>query len=366
MKRIGKLVLIAFAMGTLAAGNSNAGVDEVYEKTVDRLSWGQILNFFVGNEDFEKSYAFVVGISNYTHYSQLPTENDALRMRDFLVNEAGFDYVHLLTDDKATWGRIHELMVDDFRNRINENDRFLFYWSGHGAQIKVGTGYEGYLPLAGSPKGKLSTMVSMSDLQRWDRLIRARQALFLLDACFSGLAGRASKAPARELTISQLSGPAHHLMTAGTGEEEAIAGDRWGGSLFTAAILEGLGGAADTETVFERDGVVSLNELIAYVKTRIAIEKSNAGWSRSITPQLRDIGSTPNQGEFFFLTNEFKVRKAGGVPAQGQVVIEKGMPLVVLQHPTNKTPPSSGEQLPRSEPSSNGEETFREWWDSRK
>ncbi|MEZ5933594.1 MAG: caspase family protein [Alphaproteobacteria bacterium] len=64
-------------------------------------------------------------------YQPLPTADDALRMQDFLLDEAGFDYVHVLTNEKATAERIRELMDDIFPDLITENDRF-FHWSGHG------------------------------------------------------------------------------------------------------------------------------------------------------------------------------------------------------------------------------------------
>jgi Caspase domain len=271
----------------------------------------------------------VVGISRFDNFASLPTEKDPLRMRDFLIHEAGFDYVHMLTDEKATKTRIDELMQDILPAMIDENDQFLFYWSGHGeTRARPQGGHLGYLPLASSSKGGFSTMVSMKDIQDWDELLEAKQALFLLDACFSGLAGHTSKAGPRDLQIDQLAKPAHHLISAGTGDEQTIAGDRWGGSIFTDAILRGVRGEADAETSYPRDGVVSLTELVGYVKTRVAFEADRSGWTRSITPQPRDLRT--NDGEFFFLTSQSKVAKLEGEGADYQGRFEHGMPVVVM------------------------------------
>ncbi len=292
-------------------------------------SWGQLLTEFVGLHGSGKSYALVVGISRYDDYQSLPTANDPLRMRDFLINEAGFDYVHVLTDEKATKSRIEELMVDVLPDMIHANDRFLFYWSGHGVQRPNAIGgHVGYLPLANSPVDRYSTMISMGDVQRWDALLEAKQALFLLDACFSGLAGTVSQSGHRELELGQLDQPAHHIVSAGTGEEETIAGSRWGGSIFTDAILQGIRGEADAETAYPRDGVVSLSELIGYVKTRVANEAPAAGWTRGITPQLQDLRA--NTGEFFFLTNERKIAKLESEGARYQGQFEYGMPVMAM------------------------------------
>jgi hypothetical protein len=89
-------------------------------------------------------------------------------------------------------------------------------------------------------------------------------------------------------------------MTAGTGEEEAIAGDLFGGSLFTAALIDGLAGAADAATAqFPQDGVVSVLELENYIRQRVELERDRSGWRESITPQTRDLAV--NEGEFFFI-----------------------------------------------------------------
>jgi formylglycine-generating enzyme required for sulfatase activity len=288
---------------------TGVGIEEVCQKPANRKSWGELLADYLGYRGYSKSYALVVGISQYTGgYRDLPTKNDALRVRDFLINEAGFDYVHLLTDGRATTERIQELMVDTFPNRLRPSDRFLFYWSGHGVTRDA----HGFLPVSDTPKDQHSKMISMDDIQRWNRYLPAKQSLFLLDACFGGLAGSVAKNSTTDLTIEQLAQPSHHLLTAGTDQEETIAGDRWGGSLFTAAVLDGLRGEADTASRFGKDGVVSLYELMIYVQKRVAIEKVQVGWNRSLTPQLRDLRH--NIGEFFFLTTE---RKRATLEASG-------------------------------------------------
>jgi tetratricopeptide (TPR) repeat protein len=304
-------------------------IDEAYVKPDDKKSWGELLADFIGHRGFGKSYALVIGISNFDHFSPLPTANDPVRIREFLIHQAGFDYVHVLTDEMATKARIDELMVDVIPRMIHENDQFLFYWSGHGTQRpnELG-GQTGYLPLSSSPRDRYGTMISMSDILRWDEVLAAKQALFLLDACFSGLAGSVNQSGHRDLQIDQLDKPAHHLVSAGTGEEQTIAGDRWGGSIFADAVLRAMQGEADAETSYPRDGVVSLSELIGYVKARVAIEAPAAHWNTSITPQLRDLRK--NAGEFFFLTNERKLARLNSDGARHPTRFEYGIPVVVM------------------------------------
>jgi formylglycine-generating enzyme required for sulfatase activity len=323
----GMLALLATSLALVRP--ADAGLDEAYQKPQSDRSWGDLLRDFVGYRGFSRSYALIVGISDFNDYPNLPTTNDPIRMRDFLVNEAGYDYVYVLTDDKATKARIDELMVDVLPAMMGPNDQFLFYWSGHGEQRPNALGGQiGYLPVAASLKDRYSTMVSMGDIQRWDALIEAKQALFLLDACFSGLAGAVSQSGHRDLQIAQLAQPAHQLVTAGTGEQQTVAGDRWGGSVFTDAVLRAVRGEADAQTTYGRDGVVSFSELIGYVKTRVAAEAAAAGWSRPITPQPRDLRAST--GEFFFLTSEYKVAKLRNAGGEFQERFEGGMPVVIM------------------------------------
>ena len=321
-------------------GAPTSGIEQVCKKPDDHKSWGELLADYIGYRGYSKSYALVVGVSDYTGgYDDLPTANDVFNMRDFLINEAGFDYIHVLTDGRATVDRVNELMDDEFPKRLDADDRFLFYWSGHGVTRRNQTGgNSGYLPVTGTPKDKFSKMINMNDINRWVRHLRAQQSLFLLDACFSGLAGSISQAPGRDLTIDQLAQPSHHLLTAGTGSEEVIAGDWWGGSLFTASVLQGLQGAADTASRFQRDGVVSLHELVAYVKQNVAVEKKRVNWKSSITPQLRTLRAS--SGEFFFLTPERKweqVVKRGFEPSRE---FEYGEPVLKSPRraPTSQSP----------------------------
>jgi hypothetical protein len=286
------------------------GIDRAFVKPENAKTWGQQLAETAGYSGFSKSYALVVGVSDYPGgYQDLPTGNDANRMATFLFEEAGFDYVHLLTEDLATRDRVAELMSEEFPDLLGANDRFLFYWSGHGdtRAVAEGDGKAGYLPLYNTPPKRWSRMIAMRDIREWNRFLNVKQSLFLLDSCFGGIAGTVAKARSpKNAKVEQLSQRGHHVMSAGTESETTIAGDRWGGSLFTKAVLDGLRGSADAAaTGFEQDGIVSLTELKAYVQNRILFEREEIGWESSITPQVRDL--RVNSGEFFFLPDPLAV-----------------------------------------------------------
>lgn len=274
----------------LAAGLDEARIKEdvgAVTRLLARAGFGEI----------GKSYALVVGIAEFEAFADLPTGADPIAVRDYLVDDAGFDHVHLLTGDKVTRTRLRELMLDEFGGRIGPDDRFLFYWSGHGHTVRRGAGERGFLPLAASAKDRISTMVSMEEIERWDSYIEAHQVLYLLDACFSGLVGAAAQSDLSEISRALLSGPARHAIAAGRATEQTIAVDALGGSVFTHALLKGLRGSADVGAQGE-DGLVSVGELHAYLGVEVTRLRQRYGWEKSITPQIRDLSGS--DGAFFF------------------------------------------------------------------
>jgi hypothetical protein len=300
----------------------------------DRTWGGKIGNLFRSG----KSIAVVISISNYLGersegYPSLPTaRSDADKMVYFLINDAGFDTVYVLTEDDATKEKIERLMTEIIPRDVTSHDRLLLYWSGHGDQWKNAAGRTfGFLPLARSKRSAFSTMVSMDDIQRWDDYLSSQQALFVLDACLSGLAGSEAKSPQAEL-LTQFALPAHQLVTAGTASEKVIAGDRWTGSLFTDSFILGAKGQARGFS-----GVVSIYSLIDYIRARVVIEKQAVNWSNSMTPQLRNLRA--GDGTFFFTPPVLETRQAPTASRSPDVETEPKGPVLAPSGPANVTMP---------------------------
>ncbi len=297
-------------------------LDEVYTAQSSR-SFTDTFNDLFGGKPFNKSYALVIGVSDYkSGWNDLPQSlKDAKRVSEYLKQDAGFDYVITLTNGKATKSRIDKLMIEEFPRMVGQEDRFLFYYSGHGTQRILGNVQVGYLPLQESGTDTYSDMISMEDVERWDRLLsQAKQTLYIIDSCFSGLAGIQTKSALSEKRLDRLSQYGHHLITAGTKDEESVAGALWNGSLFTDALLRGVSGRADTASGdYGKDGVVSLKELMKYIEDRIDAEsvrlKQRNFLKKEIkmSPQLSHLKGD-NEGEFFFIASNNDYRPADSDP----------------------------------------------------
>jgi len=267
-------------------------------------TWGQLLYDKFNYKGYHKSYALVVGISNYDYFKNLPTENDALRMAKYLCNQADFDYVHVLRDKEITGRKIRRLMHEAFPSNLGSNDRFLFYWSGHGVTYPLGNGGKiGYLPLASSQKRAYGSMISMTDISNWDNLLRAKQSLYLLDSCFSGLASLQTKSDnTQKVSMERLAQSSHQILVAGNDTEETIASEILGGSVFTSAIIEGLMTREADNDSFQADGLISSKELEQYVGSYVQDKSRELGWNKTISPRLHDLRFS--RGDFFFTNNQ--------------------------------------------------------------
>ena len=285
------LLLVA----VFSSSASAKGLDEVFKKSEETKTPLELFKSVTNiSSGMEKSYALVVGISVYDNYTNLPTSENPIAVKDYLLR-AGYNEVHLLTEDRVTKKRLEELMLDYYPSKMDDNDRFLLYWSGHGVDKPNGIGGQsGFLPVRNSTKDR-SSMVTMDSLRYWEKNLPSKHILFILDACFSGLAAVAPLSNAKRITKRQMLNPARFIITAGKSGEETIASEEWKGSVFTYALLKGLEGAADR---IANDGVVSLFELVAYIKSTVHYERIRMGWGSEITPQVRFMRHS--DGEYFF------------------------------------------------------------------
>lgn len=328
-RALSRLLLSFFLLLSLQAAARAEGVDQVYTNPNPGREWsGRFGSVFRSG----KSIAVIVAISQYTGgFRSLPSaQPDAKKMLDFLLNSEGYDKVYMLTDDKASKRRLEALMLDILPQMIAPTDRLLFYWSGHGDQWTNQNTHNsfGYLPLSDSPPGVYSSMVSMADIARWDGMLSARQTLFVIDACLSGLAGVGTKDDMKAATLAQLSQPAHFLITAGSANEQVIAGKRWQGSLFTDSFIAGAKG--DAGPLKYADNVISLSDLMSYIRRRVSFEKQLANWSQTLTPQINKLQY--GEGEYFFVPRT-------GADASAPIPKPQAVPMTDPKGPDLDLPP---------------------------
>ena len=174
-------------------------------------------------------------------------EQDAARIHLVLSELGGFSASHITVLDEPGRDELlaaleaHAIIAQD-----NEEDMFLFYYSGHatGRGLRLG---EETLPYE-------ELRQSINDLPSEVRL-------GVLDACRSGEITRLKGLTLSEpfATDDTLSAEGEAWLTASADDEDAQESDKLQGSFFTHYLVSGLRGAADQD-----DGVVSLQEAYEY------------------------------------------------------------------------------------------------------
>ena len=165
--------------------------------------------------------------------------------------------------------------------------------------------------------------VGMDELKRAASLVPARHILFIVDACYAGLALKSFRA--YEATVpgylkKVASVPSQQVMTAGGEGEESVERPEFGHGIFTYKLLEGLDtGIAD----WDDDGVITGSELGNHLK--MTVPKMTNGEQ---TPLFRVEG----EGEFLFLP------QVGGEPEETEAVEEPGKP---TSAPAASQPPAA-------------------------
>ena len=299
--------LLMLVLGSVPQAGAQEPYD-VYERPGGEAGWWQrtinaspwLQKQLDQSFTFGRSVAVVVGIGEYNRIRNLASPAaDADRVTRFLIDEAGFDEVYTLKDEQVTFAALNRLMTGTLPGRVTGNDRFFFYWSGHGGRgIDLNGRAYGFLPLKEGTEDGRGPKVQMDTVRQWLRDIRPRHALFVFDACYSGnVFERYSAAVVEEATLERLSRPAYEALSSSASNQESYGYTDGSGGVFTRAFLNAARGGADTNG----DGFVTSSEIaidIQQALDRFAASSGNIyDYTMSVTPG----NVATSEGRFFFV-----------------------------------------------------------------
>lgn len=240
---------------------------------------------------YSNSWALVIGINAYHNTNPLSYAcNDADAVASVLINELGFPSknVTVLKDNQATKDEIMEHYLGYRDAADNIDDRIVVFFAGHGTTMDSSRGPVGYLvPVDGDPRN-LNTLIRWDDLTRNADLIPAKHILFIMDACYSGLAfNRAVPSGTHRFVSDMLQRSSRQVISAGKSDEVVADGGGLGGnnSIFTGYLIEGMKGRAS-----DAAGVLSGTALMYYVYQQVSQDnRSN---------QTPEYGHIDGEGDF--------------------------------------------------------------------
>jgi hypothetical protein len=244
------------------------------------------------NPSYAKSHALIIGINVYQHAKDLAFAcNDATAVAGKLVADFQFppENVTILKDSDATSANIRKSFMR-FTDSTGEDDRVLIFFAGHGYTKKGNRGDVGFLvPHEGSPD-ELSTLIRWHDLTQSADLFPAKHVLFVMDACYGGLAlSRYVHPGSMRFLKDMLQRYSRQVLTAGKADEVVAdsGGPRPGHSVFTGHFLDALDGAAA-----KADGILTANNVMAYVYDKVAKDHHSR--------QTPHYGPLDGDGDFIF------------------------------------------------------------------
>lgn len=212
-------------------------------------------------------YAVVVGAAQYRHMQALRyTDDDAYSMTAFLRSPEGGavkkSNIKVLIDEAATKSNILNALKT-FADKADENDVFLFYFSGHGLP-------ESLLPIDYEGKGSTKQLFHR-DLVEIFKQSKAKSKVVIADACHSG-SMTSFKGETYEASINTYYSEIRKnkgglvMLMSSKAEETSIENNGLRQGIFSHFLLRGLYGAANTDN----DNLIRLDELFEYVQRNVS------------------------------------------------------------------------------------------------
>ena len=256
---------------------------------------------------YDNSYALIIGIDKYQNVQPLNyAVKDAESIQDILVNTFDFpeDNVTLLKNEEATKQNILK-SFSEITKKAEDSDRVLIFFAGHGETMDLPEGGEkGYLiPVEGDSEDLYLTGLPMEELRQIALISRAKHMLYLVDACYGGIAAIGSRGLDSKRTPNYIDkitkDKSRQVITAGGRGEQVIEKPEWGHSAFTLNLKRGL---QDSRADYNSDGYITANELGLFLREKVTIDSENQQ-----TPQYGRM--TSQEGEFVFINNKTQIVK---------------------------------------------------------
>ncbi|MBP7721534.1 MAG: caspase family protein [Alphaproteobacteria bacterium] len=242
---------------------------------------------------YNESHALIIGIDDYETAPKLSyAVSDAEAINDSLIKNFSFKKknIQLLKNKEATRENISKAYLSYVNENISPDDKILFFFAGHGVTQPGRRGETGYLVPYEGQRALLSTLIRWDEFTRNADLIPAKHILYIMDACYGGLAvTRSLQAGSVRFLKDMTTRFTRQVITAGKANQ--VVADAGGPvpnhSVFTGHLLQALDGrGADTE------GNITANGIMAYVYEHVAQDKNS-----NQTPHY---GFIDGDGDFIF------------------------------------------------------------------
>jgi WD40 repeat protein len=288
----------------------------------------------MSKHEFQRNFAVIIGINDYSNGIP-PLETAVPDARQLAKILADYQYkVRLLLNQEATLEGLNQLLAAFHAQNIplaeealalNENDRIIFYFAGHGLALDAlenEEGPTGYLVPAEARPGNINTYLQMQKLHDALLALPCRHLLVILDCCFAGAFRWSSHRNAVRLPVVYqerydrfIQDRAWQVIASAAQDQKALDFVASRGiveqhSPFAAMLFQALRGDADLSLSMQEDGkpigdgVITATELYFYLREKL--ETTTAKLNNRQTPGLYHLAKH-DKGEYIFLVPGHKL-----------------------------------------------------------
>ena len=242
---------------------------------------------------YNKSWALIIGINDYLSAPPLDyARSDAEAIAEILKSRFKFPEknITLLYDANATKENIMTNFLSYNKKANDVNDRLLVFYAGHGHTITGHRGDVGYLIPVDAKLDDIATYIRWDEFTRNADLIPAKHILFIMDACYGGLAVTRSVSGGTRFIKDMLTRRSRQVLTAGKANEPVAdaGGPVPNHSIFTGHLIQALEGKAASPT----DETITAQGVMAYVYDKVANDTNSK--------QTPHFGHVDGDGDFIF------------------------------------------------------------------
>lgn len=250
---------------------------------------------------FAENRALIIGISEYANPSaNIPGPDVDIRLMTELATRMGFEshQIQTLADSQATKGQIISEFETWLINSTTPQDKVLFFYSGHGAQIQDANGDENdgcdevLIPYDIDSAGNNS--IVDDDIARLLNRIPAQEVLVIIDSCFSGTATKALLYEEDELAVTPTSKFYKSFGACNVAVNQPVTRDI---GVIPPGGLNNSGSTATSPETAGRDNVFGLS---AAADNQVALGAFQPGMGSAFTQALYD-SVMQNSGQLTFV-----------------------------------------------------------------
>jgi len=228
--------LVGMALALVAAPGRAQDADRGAQKRPDGSLMGQLGGSALALGTY---HALLIGINDYQHADFAPklrtAVNDVQALGRLLIDDYGFKDVKLLLDRHATRAGILRALAEFRDMPLGAGDNLLIYYAGHGHQ-RVDT-QDGFWIPADATADEFS-WISVADIRRILKNVKAKHTLLVSDSCFSGTLSRATVTlPTNDRFLREVFLKDSYQVISSGGLEPVADGGRDGLSLFAYSFV---------------------------------------------------------------------------------------------------------------------------------